>query len=194
MSPAQKLMEKKTIDIDIGSYNMGTSLNIVTLLNGVAQGTDFTNRIGRTIVIHSVFIRGQILPTDASTLFNPARILFVYDMQTNGATPAATDILKQDAGLGQLNLNNRSRFKVFYDRTFPIGQITNTATQTYAAGPNYAVFKKYKKCNFLTVFSGTGATVASIQSGAIWMVTCGNGTAAECALLQASIRVRFLDA
>lgn len=154
--------ERKTIDNDVASTNFVTGGNLV-LLNGVATGTDFTDRNGRKIVMKSLHIKGFVYPQDTATLNNLARLIIFYDSQANGATPNVTDILKSTSSLSQLNLNNRDRFKILVDKQYPVAMNNNTATQAIAGGPTVHKVKIYKKLNMETIFGGTTAAIASIS-------------------------------
>lgn len=187
------IAEKKVIDVDPGNLNV-TTTGTVTLINGVATGTDFTDRVGRKIIMRSVYVRGIIFPDDFSTLNSLARIMLVYDMQANGAAPAITDILKSATSVSQLNLNNRDRFRVLMDKQWVLGAIDNTATQSVAGSPTVHALKKFTRLNHEVLFNGTGATVASIATGALYLVTVGTQAAGAAATTTISTRVRFEDA
>ena len=88
-----------------------------SLLNGIAEGTDYVNRVGRNVTMKSLYFQGMfaIDPTGAShpegvvttaldgtltsttATYNAAvdviRILIVYDLQTNGSAPPMSDVL-----------------------------------------------------------------------------------------------------
>ena len=65
------------------------------LINGIATGTDYTDRTGRKIMLKSLLGRIFIYPsiTLSSENGTTTRCLIVYDSQTNGTAPAVTDIL-----------------------------------------------------------------------------------------------------
>ena len=192
-SVRRRLRERKTVDVDPADYNI-TSTGSVTLLNGIATGTDFTNRIGRKIVMRSLNIRGFVYPEDTTTNTCTVRMIWVYDQQTNAAQPAVTDILKSADPTSQLNLDNRDRFKVLVDKEFINGKIDTTATQAIAISPAVWKFKKYKYLKHETLYNGVGATVGSIATGAIWMVLISNQAAGVAATTRLSTRIRFEDA
>lgn len=189
----QLMGERKVIDVDPGNLNV-TSTGTVTLINGVATGTDFTDRVGRKIVMKSVYVRGIIFPDDFSTLNSLARIMIVYDMQANGVAPAITDILKSASSVSQLNLNNRDRFKIIMDKQWVLGAIDNTATQSVAGSPTVHALKKFTRLNHETLFNGTTAAIGSIATGALFLVTIGTQAAGAAATTTISTRVRFEDA
>lgn len=184
--------EKKVIDTSISAYGCDTT-GTVTLLNGVALGTDYTSRIGRKTRNASLYIRGIITPYDANSGPTLARIIVVYDKQTDGAAPAVGDILNAVNSLAQLNLDNRDRFVVLVDKIYAVGEVSNVATQTFAGAPTVHPVKIYRKIGMDTIFKNTGLASADISTGGIYMVTVGSQPSATAALLTCSTRVRFTD-
>lgn len=186
--------EKKLIDTAAANYAADTT-GTITLLNGVAQGDDYTNRQGRQFLMTSVQLRGIIAPTDTTTGSTLVRVLVVYDAATNGAAPTITDILAASTSQAFNNLNNRDRFHVVIDETHAIGGLNNTATQAYSMSPTVAQIERYERLpNVQVTNQGTGNTVASIQKGALWLVTIGDQAAASGATVSLAARVRFTDA
>lgn len=179
--------ELKDLDTLLGPSGSALSFSTtgsVTLINGVSQGTDFTNRVGRKFQIRSVLIRGQV-NLGATPTSSVVRWMLVYDKQANGVAPAIGDIVFQPYPGACNNLTNRDRFVVLADKTFEVD------TQ----GPSKRAIKKYMKCNLETVNGGTGATVASIQTGALYFVTMGDlATGVTAPVLgETTCRIRFSD-
>jgi len=88
-------------------------------------------------------------------------------------------------------LNNRERFKIHYDKLVFIAAY-NFSAPTQNTN-NIPVVNLFKKIWVPVVFEGTAATIGSIASGALYLVTLGN-TAADNIRFLASVRVRFYDA
>jgi len=166
------------------------------LLNGLAQGTDSTTRIGRKISMKS--IQGHYVFTSqlqasgllpAGVLGGWVRLLIVYDMQTNGATPTVADILQNatsNALTSPLNLNNRERFKVLVNKYRCIDPSNSQS----------AMIRFYKRLNHDVIFNaGNAGTVADIQTGGIFFVLATTLTATAAPLTDgnAYVRIRFLD-
>lgn len=187
----RSLMEAKVVDTDPATYNMDTT-GTVTLLNGVATGSDYTDRVGRKIILKSVYVRGIIKPVDTQTSDVLCRMMLVYDMQSNGAAPAITDILKSSTSTAQLNMNNRDRFKIIMDKVVALG--ARDISSGYTGMVNVVPVKKYKKLRHETIYSGTLSTVASIATGGLYLVTIGDQTSGLGGLLSCSVRTRFIDA
>jgi len=179
--------ELKDIDTDVTAVTIN-STGSVTLINGVAQGTDFTTRVGRKFNMKSILIRFLIYFGSTSILPSAVRWMIVYDKQANGAAPAVTDILDAATVTSNNNLSNRDRFLVVFDKIRVLG-----AT---AANDNSMFYvKKYKRMAMETTNSGTGATVGSISTGALYLVMVGDRTAGTTAARFESggVRIRFTD-
>jgi len=189
----RRINEKKAIDTVFAFANIGSAAADITLINGCATGTDFTDRIGRKIIMKNLLIRAEFAPNTAvnNNIGEQVRFLVVYDMQTNGAAPVTTDLLKSVATNAPNNLNNRDRFRVLVDKYYAFPGVTYTAAAITNGSPVSKVLKIYKRFNLETIYSGTTNAVGSIQTGALW-VFCLSGNQYIATEWQA--RVRFEDA
>lgn len=191
--------ERKTIDLPAlvsGVQSGDVSVNMTSviaggsqkLLNGVAQGTDMYTRIGRKITIKSIQIKGIAeslifagsAPDITVSQFQSScigRIVIFVDMQSNATAPGAFDVLQNSTvgGNSMMNLNNRDRFKILANYSFPLGPIflqsnaTNYISQT-VSNPSFVV-DFYKKCNIEVIFNGgTAGTIGDITTGAIYLL------------------------
>lgn len=185
--------EKKVIDLAPASYACGTT-GSVTALNLCATDTDFTDRVGRKILMKSVNIVGHYIPTDSAVNPTLCRVMLIYDKQPTSALPAITDILKTSDSRDQLNLNNRDRFVVLCNELVALGIQQNTATQAFAGSPTDKVIHIYKKLNHEVIYSSTAATIAAVASGTLLLVTVGDNAAGADYQASVSTRVRFIDA
>jgi len=185
--------ELKVIDTTLTTTNVPNTASIF-LLNGVAQGTDYTNRIGRKIILKSLLLRSTCVPNTSSN--TPAgdviRFLIVYDCQTNSATPVIGDILQNSSINDPMNLNNRDRFKVVADKYVTLNACQYAAGTLTAGSPRTTQVKIFKKMNLEMIFSGTGATSGSIGTGGLFLVLIAGFNAQSTALWTS--RVRFVDA
>jgi len=183
--------ELKVIDNPAGSGTFPTS-GIVALMNGVAQGTDYTQRIGRKILLKSWLFRVSVvpLPSTVSPVGDICRILLFYDCQTNGSAPNANDVLNSNDYNAPMNLNNRDRFKILADKYVTIGASSYTAGDLVAGSPTPKQIKIFKKFNMEQIFGGTGNTVGSINTGGLFVLFIS--LAAKATYLYDS-RVRFID-
>ncbi len=148
------------------SFTLSTA-GTVTYLSAIAQGSDYTNRIGDSIKCHSVELIVQVVASAALTTNDGVRVLLFRDLENPGSAPAVTDVLSTANPLGLENWLNRARFKVLFDEVF---DISNTANPLVSRLVHLPVDRHIK-------YRGTGATAASAAEGTMWLVSiCGNGT------------------
>lgn len=146
--------EVKRID---STYATGiTSTEATILLNGLTQGLEYNQRIGRKITSKSIAIRGYVQNADANV--NQVRLLLVYDKQTNQALPTMSDIIDGNLFNGFRNLDNIKRFKILSDRRMAL-QVTADSGVRY--------FKMYKKIRLDTIYDDTTSNINAITSGSI---------------------------
>lgn len=184
--------ELKFIDANVDGASPATGA--VFLMNGITQGTDYNQRIGRKVMLKSIFCRWTInvVPANLTLQGDVVRLMIVYDAQANGAAPAITDILQIAEFDSPMNLNNRDRFKVLHDKFHTMW------ANTFAAGaggiingtaiPKFS--QKYIKCNMEEIFGGTGNTIGSIQTGSLYFLTISQNEVSGVSLYS---RVRYTD-
>lgn len=187
------LMEKKVVDTASASYACDTT-GSVTLVNGMAQGSDFTNRIGRKYTNVAVQLEGFLSPQDSTVGTTKCRIMLIYDTQPNSALPVITDVLTASTSSSFMNLNNRDRFKVLCDENYTLGPVNNTASQAFAGSPTAQNISIYKKINLETICDGTTAAIGDVQSGSIFLLTIGSSAPAFAFDFIGAVRTRFIDA
>lgn len=179
--------EQKNVDKLVqASFTFNTTTGIVTLLNGVDDGTIPTTRIGRRITMSSLTWKFQITMAVTTTGASIIRNLIVYDKQPNGVAPIVTDILSLNSITGLMNLANSRRFVVLSDKMFNgIG----------TAGPQSLEDHGFAKINLETEFNDNSTNdVTSINTGAVFLVQFQDG-----GLLTATptnnfySRIRFTD-
>jgi len=184
--------ELKTIDSGTITQSPVAVAGNLVLLNGVATGTDYTNRIGRKIIMKSILMRFWLLPVGTTeSLGDYVRVMLVYDKQSNSAAPTVADILNTATYLEPNNLNNRDRFVILKDKSVTFNPANWAAGAVTTGDPQTKQLKFYKRCHTETIFSGTGATVGSIQSGSLYLLMISS--TAESVIAWNS-RVRFFDA
>jgi len=202
-----KNREKKFFDYSniSGPWGINTT-PIGAALHTPVLGSDYTNRIGRKTVIKSLYIRGRIQlqetdqpsgPTNPS--YTPAqqcRMIVYVDFQPNGSAPALSDILNNSDPIGQLNPNNRDRFKIVKDKTWVFDPLyVNGDTITF----NRTIydFKVFKKLNLEVIYNSTnGGTIADIQTGALGIYFVGDNAPPPveyAAICSFTSRTRFED-
>lgn len=185
--------ELKFVDVAQANYACDTT-GSVTALNLIAVGDDYTTRDGRQVTIKSVQLHGLLGPVDGTTSDAKCRVMLVWDNAVNSGTIATIAMIMAAAtGTAFPLVDNANRFTILVDRTYSLGKVDTTATQTYANCPNVFDVEIYKKLNSVTQYSGTTAAIGSIQNGGLLLVTLGSASAAAGGNLLASTRVRFTD-
>jgi len=188
----QGIMERKLVDTASASYALDTT-GSVTLINGCAQGSDFTNRIGRKYSNVAVQLEGLALLTAVAAGPLKYRIMLIYDAQPNGALPAITDVLTASTSRAFMNLNNRDRFKVICDLNDVLG-LTDIGANAAAADTTVKNVSVYKKINLETICDGTTAAIGDIQTGSLLLLTIADLAAGAAGSFRGAVRVRFTDA
>lgn len=185
-APAPRRVELK---YDYGVVN-GTvsSTPSVTLLSTIANGTGSSDRIGKMIQFHDIEISWH-LRMAAVHNSNRGRFWIVYDKSPNGVLPAYTDVLQSSDVNTTMNCDTRARFLVLYEANWVT---TNETTGcSYSVGQvqgHKVVSLKGKKCTFI----GTGAGIADIETGAIYIVT--NSYDNNAVALEFTNKIQFSDA
>lgn len=196
--------EKKVIDILQAVYSVENTGTVLRLLNGCVAGSQNFNRIGRKINLKSLQIHGYFQATAVATANVKARMLIVFDKQSNGAAPTYANIITSQDITGatsstvtdMINLDNRDRFEIIRDENIVIAPYNTTATQSVAGTPTIVPIDRYIKLgNRETVYNaGTAGTVGDIQSGALYVFFIASQPNATGVLFVGSFRTRFIDA
>jgi len=172
-------VEVKFSDIAIGPVTTLNTAASMVCLNGIATGTDYNQRIGREIVLRSNLTRINVV-VGANNTNTIVRCILFMDMQANGAVATVTQLLQATNVYSPLNLNNRDRFKVIWDKQYALNSTTN-----------YNIFEKwYAKIKKSCTYTGTSDQISSISTGALYMlVYCNDDTT----VVNYYNRLRFTD-
>lgn len=185
---------------DVTATGILSGAGSFALLNPLNVGTSSTTRIGRNITIKKLHIKFNIVGSAFSfTPTSPAqsvRAIVLFDMQPNGALPAASDIL-EDATTGvqvvsSTALKYGSRFKILMDKRW----VVNNQLSASQAPANYECFdEQYLNLNLKCTYANTNnGDVTDIETGALLLfLTSDTGTAADQPALQFYNRIRFTD-
>lgn len=191
--------EIKQVDIVSANYAFFTT-PVLTLINGMALGSDNFNRIGRKVFMKSIQVRGSIRPSLTTTLAEYMRIALVYDRQPNGAAPAYADIFQMTTQAGATsstseslpNEANKNRFSIIkdfqYDYPGNVGPNQNTS-------PSQVINWFIPLKDSVTHYLGTTAAVASITTGSLYFVMVSRALAVGVAEWQftGAFRLRYSE-
>lgn len=205
-APEVKLCDNVNAQAGI-SLSLNSTANIIPL-NLIQSGSGFYNRVGRRIEMQSLHVTGEVNQTTTATSFNDyARILVIYDRQTNGAVPTYATIMAayDQSGtastnyLSGVNPDERERFVVLMDQRLvlpacPGGTGATGATDGPAVTFNISRFIKMR--NLLTHYKADSspAVIGDIATGAIYLIGIGRAASGsegwQCNL---QTRLRYKD-
>lgn len=163
-----RMSELKFVDTNIAGGATGITIGVQGLLNGLVPGSNASQRIGRKVVMKSVYLRYRIQLAATTVGGGKMRLMLVYDKQSNAAAPAITDILLTNNWTSPNNLSNRDRFTVLCDH---ISDCISVGGDFLASG------EIYKKVNLETFFNaGVAGTIGDITSGSLYLLYGNSGT------------------
>lgn len=181
--------ELKYVENMVLNNNVVPAAGWVGCINSVAEGTDYTNRLGRKLNGRYIQIDAYFSPPTTNPNLDTCLLNIVYDRQPNNATAGYSDIFDTTTvpiGLMFRQLaKNQERFKIV--RTWVVGPMNqNTPTSGARIRSYYAIPKSKSQCRYI----GTAATVP--ETGA-WLVTVASfaNTAAAATACTATIACRF---
>lgn len=165
-APAPSRVELK-YDYGVVNGTIDSTPNVV-LLTTIANGSGSSERIGKAVQYHSIEIAWS-LRMAAVHNSNKASFKLIYDRSPNGILPAYTDILKSSDTNSLLNPDTRARFVELFEANWVttndvVSGNTNSIGQVHG---HKLISMKGKKATFI----GTADTIASIETGAIYVVT-----------------------
>lgn len=155
---------------EVSNYLSGTATNSGTalLLNGIAEGSDINERIGRRSWFRSFECIGTlVLPTSNNQAYDTIKVSLVLDMQPNNAAMTVSDCY-DTATTGNLAQSFRSVGSAYRYKVLKSEQITLNSQE--ATRSNAYQFKWFLGLAFSTCYSSTDATVSSIDTNALYLV------------------------
>jgi len=200
-APKSNAIERKYIDTDVEVADMTAQWNVFCL-NAVATGDSYDTRDGRKAVMKSIQLRGTMSNYDGGVLQRHHRMILFVDKQNSSNNPVGAGapataemalLLKDETDShSMLDPSTSGRFQILKDWSFSLG--LNDGTTGYCQPPVYKDIKLYKKINVPTLYSGTGATAASINDKAIYLAVMNTvASAGTGSKLYMNARVRFID-
>lgn len=183
--------ELKFLDSSWNSSGVSNSGTIVlSTVHPAVSGTGESQRIGRKIVIRSVFVRWVVEignGTTPSATDDGLRVIIYQDMQANGAAATVTDILATANYLSFNNLANKNRFKIMMDK---FTDVHSAAATSSTFGEMAKTRSHYMKCNVPIEFSSTTGSITEIRSNNIGVLLISDKAISNCS---GRIRVRYSD-
>ncbi len=167
----------------ITANNAGT----ITLLNGIQQGVDVSDRQGRRALFLSVFVKYCVTLDVANQSPQCYRIALVQDRFPQGQFPALgqiwTSIGSVQAPMGMRTLSIVNRFKILGQRLLQLDQ-GNLAKRG----------KMFVRLRMSALYGSAGAAIADLGLNALFLVLVSDqagGGGAEPPIYAGLVRVRF---
>lgn len=182
--------ELKAIDSGTTTDSLAPTA-VCTLINGVATGDDYNTRDGRRIVMKGLTLKFGLFDNGTTGPADFCRVMVILDKQANGAVCTSAQLFTANTPISPMNLDNRERFKILKDwcigtdyGAYAAGVITNGATKMH-------VVKTYIPMDIPVTYSGTGATIASIATNALYLVYQAKNS--NTTTIYYNARVRFTE-
>lgn len=157
-----------------------------------ATGTGPSERVGRTVVLKRITIKGHVstrkeLPLDANTAPGSTRfrIIVVHDSQNNGSTPdldivdqgvltnldsLGTTVDNDNAISSFTDLEHTRRFKILADRTITINPMNPlSGGASGIIGPSSREFVIDKALNMPVMMAAAGTSISGIEDNSIYV-------------------------
>jgi len=185
------MVELKVVDFGAtGLAAPGTSGAVSSwqIVPAITQGTSDAQRTGNVIKINRLLMRGAVGGSADRDMF---RVIVFRDMQSNGTTPAVTDILYSASYMSCYNASKvttagGSRFSIIKDQTFSI----NAQISAVGMFVPFTWDLAGAKCN--VTYTGNTGTSADVGTNNIWLLTISSGSAVTALQLSAQLHYRDL--
>lgn len=187
-------IEKKWYDHSVNQTGVPDSGTVVQTINGIAQGTGVSERIGNKITIRNINCRFWF-SIDNTSGFIPTtvmRYIIYVDKQCNGAAAAPADLLTGALVGSYRNMDTVDRFQILADKYVVVGPRAYGSTVGGTTfGTDGLTMRKFSWKGALQInFGGTGGTINLIRSNNVGILFIGSPSNAN---VQGSFRVKYTD-
>lgn len=154
----------------IAQQDVADTSGEITLLNGIAEGTNDDERLGNQITMRSIRYMVHAAPDSAQVTWQKAAWYLIYDRQPNGAIPVVADVLSTDSSDAFPAWDNKQRFQILKKELFLVAPFDE-------GGPPSNIREGYIKLNHVTRFDGVGANIGDMTTGSLFSLGVGNTAA-----------------
>ena len=165
-----------------------TTSAVFTPLQLIAEGDDTAQRQGRSVKLAGLLMNFQLQSDGAATNTNVARVMVIIDWWSNGAVPVSSDLLVSNAvtSFRAVDNVNAKRFKVIYDRKFPMNIPS-------AGGIVRRNIEKYFNVHHHLKFLGSTGVQATTGSGQMYLVVLADNVTINAVTINANFRSYYYD-
>ncbi len=166
-----------------GTFSAGMdTTGTVFCLTRIAQGLDYTNRIGDSIKLQRLEFRYRVSMTStAARTFG--RVILLRDLDGYGTAPGVTDVLETASVLAPKRYLNSERFSILYDELLALSQNGDSCS----VGVVDMTHEGHVK------YLGTTAAAASDGKGSIYCLIISNETTTTIPSFTYDSRIYFTD-
>lgn len=162
-----------------------TAAPVIQLINGLQLGNTASQRQGQQLKSTNINLRGKLSVNNSAVGgSSQARIMLVYDRQSNGSVFSITDLLENGAVWSFRTMGYKKRFKVLADHTYQMVNNTNTEQQ---------IVDLSAVLDLRTIYNtGNTGTISDIDTGSLYLVLISD-EATYGPELQYQLRYRWVD-
>lgn len=172
--------EKKVVDVVSTGVAISSTPSFV-LLNGLATGTDRTDRVGDSVKMLFEMLRIKAT-IHASATGTTIRVILLRDKQTNAALPTASQLFESSTNiLSPLSLTWGKRYQVYCDKWVKLNQDFPEKT-----------FMCKRKLSFHTKYGGNTTAITDISTNS-YILVLWSDEATNTPTVEYYNRMRFVD-
>jgi len=179
-------IEEKYLDTSV-SLSPDTSGGVACITQ-LGQGTTVNTRVGNSLRVQRLEVRGRVAVNSSVTTYSMVRILVFRDMEGQGTAPVVSDVLEatgsSSAPRQPYDWLNRKRFSILYDMLIPV-----TAT---SGGMSVREFVYVTELAKHVLYRGTTASASSDGEGSIYVAAVSD-EATNAPSVVATTRITFTD-
>ena len=189
-------VENKCFDVDGSGGTTITATPTVANLSNIAQGSDYFNRQGDSILVQTLEFR-CVVTGNAATGAHRLRILIVSDRLQQGTDPTLGEVLQNgtDPTVQPYLEPKDNRFDVLYDEvitlTHTVGVATSGTSTTYVPGQKICKGMDRKWNKHIQYSSTAGADASNWIGGLYLMAVSLDG--ANGPSIRYTFRIRYTD-
>jgi hypothetical protein len=167
LNEIRKLVNIETKFVDTANgLTAATQSGVVVCVSQLAQGLTSTDRVGDSIKLQHIEVRGTVIINAAATN-TTVRVLVFRDLDGYGTAPTGADVLENVGGTVAPNspykFNKRDRFSILFDEMF---QLQSVLAQGQSSAAWYYSSEHAGHVKYL----GTTAAAASNGKGSVYVL------------------------
>ncbi len=187
-SNLKRLVNVEVKNFDVQQTNVAVAVTpVIVQLSNIPQGDTTISRDGAQCKVLSIELNIVVFRELTTSVISQMRLLLVCDKQTNQAIYVDTDLLEDvtvnDSMVSPLNLDNKFRFNILWDKTFALPEGGSNSVQ---------VIRKIFRMNKILRFDGNTPSIADLTSNSFSLIQMSN-EATNTPRITMFSRLRYVD-